>query len=66
MKIMKTLFSPLPLYLTPTLFSPSKVQYYIKAFPLKKTPGIDLITAEVTQQLPKKAFIHLTHILNSI
>jgi len=64
--IENSLFSPLPLYLAPKPFSPNEVQYYIKSFPLKKSPGIDLITAEVARQLPKKAIIHLTHILNSI
>lgn len=64
--IENSLFSPLPLYLAPKPFSPNEVQYYIKSFPLKISPGLDIITAEVARQLPKKAIIHLTHILNSI
>jgi len=38
----------------------------IKSFPLKKTPGIDLIIAEAIRELSKIALIHLTHLLNSI
>lgn len=64
--IESALSSPLPLYLAPKPFSPSEIQYYINSFPLKKSPGLDLITAEVARQLTKKALIHLTHILNSI
>jgi len=56
----------LPLYLTPKPFSPGKIEHFIKSSPLKKTPGIDLITSEVARELSKKALMHLTHILNSI
>lgn len=52
--------------LPPKPFSPAEVLHFINTFLLKKTPGIDLITAEVARQLPKTALIHLTHILNSI
>ena len=62
----KFLISPLPLYLAPKSFTPSEIQHHIKLFPLKKSPGLDLITAEVARQLLKKAIVHLTHILNSI
>lgn len=58
--------SPLPLYLAPKPFSPGEIQHLIKSFPLKKAPGIDLITAELARELSKKALIHLTYILNSI
>lgn len=61
-----SLISPLPLYLTPKLFSPGKIQHYIKSFLLKKSPGLHLIIAEVAPQLSKKALTHLIHILNSI
>lgn len=64
--IENSLISPLPLYLPPKPFTPGELQYYIKLFPLKKSPGLDLITAEVARQLPKKAITHLTHIFNSI
>ncbi|KAL4107893.1 hypothetical protein QTP88_018166 [Uroleucon formosanum] len=58
--IENSLISPLPLYLLPKPFTPGKLQYYIKLFPLKKSPGLDLITAKVARQLPKKAITHLT------
>ncbi|KAL4132549.1 hypothetical protein QTP88_009678 [Uroleucon formosanum] len=64
--ILKSLDTPLPLYLPPKPFTPSEVHHYIKLFPLKKGHGLDLITAEVARQLSKKTLIHLTHILNSI
>ncbi|VVC41929.1 Reverse transcriptase domain [Cinara cedri] len=64
--IENSLNSALPLYLAPKPFSPGAVLRFINTFPLKKSPGIDLITAEVARQLPKMALIHLTHILNSI
>jgi hypothetical protein len=37
-----------------------------KSFLFRKSPGFNLVTAEVARQLTKKALIHLTHILNSI
>lgn len=61
-----TLSFALPLYHTPKPFSPSEIQYCIITFLLQKSPGTDLITTEVACHLPKKALIHLTHILNSI
>ncbi|VVC31114.1 Reverse transcriptase domain [Cinara cedri] len=64
--IESSLNSVLPLYLAPKPFLPGAVLRFINTFPLKKSPGIDLITAEVARQLPKTALIHLTHILNSI
>lgn len=59
--VLKTLDSPLSLYLPPKPFSPSEVYHHIKSFPLKKSPGLDLITAEVARQLSKKAVIHLSY-----
>ena len=56
----------MPLYLAPKPFTPGEIQFHISRFPLKKSPGLDLITAEVARQLPKKAIMHLTHILNAI
>ncbi|VVC44186.1 Endonuclease/exonuclease/phosphatase,Reverse transcriptase domain [Cinara cedri] len=44
--IENSLNSALPLYLAPKLFSPGAVLRFINTFPLKKSPGIDLITAE--------------------
>ncbi|KAF0718979.1 Uncharacterized protein FWK35_00025419 [Aphis craccivora] len=48
------------------LISPSEIHFYLKLFRHKKSPGLDIITAEVALQFPKKAIIHLTHILNAI
>ncbi|KAL4104507.1 hypothetical protein QTP88_019802 [Uroleucon formosanum] len=47
--IKNSLTSALPLYLAPKSFSPAEVLHFINTFPLKKTPGIDLITAEVAR-----------------
>ena len=66
LNIENSLTSPLPLYLAPKPFSPGEIQHLIKSFPLKKAPGVDLITTELARELSKKAMIHLTHILNSI
>jgi hypothetical protein len=58
--------SPLPLTLPPKCFSPSVIKTFIKNFPLGKSPGSDLITAEVARKLPNKAITQLTHIFNAI
>lgn len=58
--------SPLPLTLPPKYFSPSEIKTFINNFPLGKSPGFDLITAEIARKLPHKAIIHLTHIFNAI
>lgn len=47
-------------------FSPHDVKYLKRKSPLKKPPGYDLITAEITSNLPKKATVRLTHVYNSI
>ncbi|KAF0738585.1 Uncharacterized protein FWK35_00025856, partial [Aphis craccivora] len=47
-------------------FSPNDIKYLIHKFPLNKSPGFDLITAEVARNLPKRAIVHLAHIYNSI
>ncbi|KAL4104420.1 hypothetical protein QTP88_019721 [Uroleucon formosanum] len=47
-------------------FTPNDIKFVINIYSLKKSPGFDLITAEVARCLPKKAFIHLSHIFNSI
>jgi len=49
--IENSLISALPIYLAPKPFSPVEVLHFINTLPLKKTPGIDLITAEVARQL---------------
>ena len=60
------LTTPLPVYLPPKAFSPNDISRCILSFPLRKSPGYDLITAEIARQLPKKAIILLTYIINSI
>uniref|UniRef100_A0A2S2Q5M2 RNA-directed DNA polymerase from mobile element jockey n=1 Tax=Sipha flava TaxID=143950 RepID=A0A2S2Q5M2_9HEMI len=47
-------------------FTPNDIKYAINKYSLKKSPGFDLVTAEVARCLPNKAFIHLSHIFNSI
>lgn len=56
----------LQMSLPPKHFSPAEVKYTISKFPRKKSPGYDLITAEVLNQLPKKVIILLTYIYNSM
>jgi hypothetical protein len=58
--------TPLPLSTPVKHFSPNDVKYIIQKYPNRKSPGYDLITAEVAKYLPKKAIIHLTHIFNAI
>ena len=60
-----SLDSPLPLTLPVKHFTPNDVKYAILHYPLKKSPGFDLITAEVARCLPNRAIIHLTHIFNA-
>jgi len=64
--IVNSLTTPFLLYLAPKPVSPGEIHYYLKLFRPKKSPSLDLITAEIALQLPKKAVIHLTHILNAI
>lgn len=45
--------------------SPSDVKFTIQKYCLKKSPGFDLITAEVARFLPKRAIVLLTHIFNA-
>uniref|UniRef100_A0A2S2PXS8 Putative RNA-directed DNA polymerase n=1 Tax=Sipha flava TaxID=143950 RepID=A0A2S2PXS8_9HEMI len=52
------------MHLPPKNFSPGEVYQCIKSFPSQKSPGYDLITAEICQ-LPKKAILMLTYILNA-
>lgn len=58
--------APLPLDLPPKYFTPSDIKNQINRLPKRKSPGYDLITAEVLQQLPKKGLIMLTYIFNAI
>ena len=65
-KILNFLDSPLPMTLPPKPFTPNGVKSFIHKFPLGKSPGHDLITAEITRRLPNKAILHITHIFNAI
>ncbi|KAL4141964.1 hypothetical protein QTP88_004500 [Uroleucon formosanum] len=47
-------------------FTPNDIKFVINQCSLKKSPGYDLITAEVARCLPKRAIVHLSHIFNSI
>jgi len=60
-----SLDSPLPLTLSVKPFTPNDVKYSILHYPLKKSPGFDLITAEVARRLPNRSIIHLTYIFNA-
>jgi len=50
--------------LPPKHISPAEVRYIIAKLPRKKSPGYDLITSEILNQLPKKAIVLLTYIFN--
>jgi len=47
-------------------FTPNEVKQTIQKYTLKKSPGFDLITAEVVRCLPKKAIVLITYIFNAI
>jgi hypothetical protein len=38
-------------------FSPNDLKYQIQKYPKNKSPGYDLITAEVVKYLPKRAIV---------
>ncbi|KAF0729976.1 Uncharacterized protein FWK35_00029960, partial [Aphis craccivora] len=57
--------SPLPHYLTTKSFTPNYVKYAIQKYSLKKSPGYDLITAEVARCLSKRAIILLIVLFNA-
>ncbi|KAL4107111.1 hypothetical protein QTP88_018543 [Uroleucon formosanum] len=64
--IKQYLDSPLPLFLPTKSFTPNDVKYAIQKYSLKKSPGYDLITAEVARltyfpQLWKFSIIILFH-----
>lgn len=46
-------------------FTSNYIKFAINKYSFKKSPGFDLITAEVTKCLPKKVIVHLMHIFNS-
>lgn len=47
-------------------FTPNEVKQTIQKYTLKKSPGFDLITAEVARCLPKKVIVLITYIFNAI
>ncbi|KAL4084132.1 hypothetical protein QTP88_027967 [Uroleucon formosanum] len=58
--------SPLPPARLVKYFTPNEVKNMIIKCSRKKSPGFDLITAEVAKWLPKKAIVLLTYIYNAI
>jgi|UniRef100_A0A2S2QST6 hypothetical protein len=65
-EIQNSLTNPLLVYLSSKAFSPNEILNCKLSFFLRRSPGFDLITAEIARQLPKKAIILLTFIINSI
>ncbi|VVC34165.1 Endonuclease/exonuclease/phosphatase,Reverse transcriptase domain [Cinara cedri] len=64
--VKKFLDSSLPLGPPIKFVTPNEVKNTILKYPNKKSPGFDLITAEVTKCLPAKAIVLLTYIINAI
>ena len=54
-----------PVSLEIRLVTPKEVQANIKKMNKKKSPGYDLITGEVLQNLPRKAIVKLTTLINA-
>jgi len=65
-KIFDFLDSPLTMTLPPKPFTPNGVKSFIQKFSLGKSPGHNLIIAEIAHKLPDKTIIYLTHIFNAI
>ncbi|KAL4085043.1 hypothetical protein QTP88_027881 [Uroleucon formosanum] len=57
--------SPLPPTLPSKYFTPNDIKNAIQNYSLKKSPGYDLITAEVAKCLPKRAIVLLTILINA-
>lgn len=64
-KIIQYLDCPMPLHLPEKYFTPNEIKTAIQKYSTKKTPGFDLITAEVARCLPKKAILFLTYLFNA-
>lgn len=65
--IAEFLESPLPMSLPINNFSFTEVQKAIKyKINTKKSPGYDLITGKILNELPKKAIVFLTALFNSV
>jgi hypothetical protein len=62
-RVLVTLLLP---YIPVKHFSPYGVKFTIQKHILKKSPGYDLITAEVARSLPKRAITLLTFIYNVV
>lgn len=45
--------------------SPKEVELEIKQLNSKKSPGFDLVTIDMLKQLPRKAILKLTHLINA-
>jgi len=58
--------SPLSVSLPVKPFTPNDIKYTIQKSSLNKSPGFDLITAEVARSLPKRAIVYISHIYNAI
>ncbi|KAL4103436.1 hypothetical protein QTP88_018813 [Uroleucon formosanum] len=65
-EVESSLNSPLQMSPPPRAFSPGEVHFNIKKLSGKKSPGFDLITAEVIKNLPKKSILFLTQIFNAM
>ena len=50
----------------PKRFNPKEIREEIHRLNTKKTPGVDLITATLLKELPKKGILKLMYIFNSI
>jgi len=55
-EVQKFLDIPLQMSLSPKHFSPTEVKCIISKFPRKKSPGYDLITAEILKPAPQKSY----------
>lgn len=57
---------PLTVTLPAKYFTPNDIKFTIQKYGLKKSPGYNLITAEVARCLPKRLLVLLTFILNAM
>jgi hypothetical protein len=65
-EVTDTLVTPLPPSPPVRHITPAEVREEIIHLARRKSPGYDLITAEVLQQLPRKGLVFLTYLFNSI
>ena len=65
-KILNYLDIPLPITLPPKLLTTNGVKSFIQKFPLGKSSGHDLITAEIVNRFLNKVILNITHIFNTI